>query len=178
MILEIGCGKNRYPNATIAIDIKRDSDCDLVADALFLPFKENIFEIVLSFEVLEHLYNPSKGLMEMRRVLKEEGQLVISVPNVTEWRRILSIYRHPTIINCPKTEHRQAWDAIAFHHIADLMGLEVVRVNWFDHNSRKNMKERFKILNPILSRVLPDSLYYYHMKVTCRKTKLNKQRGF
>jgi SAM-dependent methyltransferase len=170
LILEVGCGDNRSPIATVAIDVKRRSACDIVADAHFIPFKENIFDTVISLEVLEHLHAPSKGLMEIRRVLKKGGKLVISVPNITEWRRILSINRHPTIINRRETGHRQAWDAIAFHHLADLTGLRIVGVEWFDHVSRINRRERYKFLNPVLQRLLPSSLYYTHMKVTCIKT--------
>jgi len=167
LILNVGCGMSN--TGDVRLDIQKTRTTTIIGDAHILPFKDCVFRKILCMEVLEHLPNPTKGIMEMQRVLEKEGTLVISVPNVTEWRRILSIHRHPENINCPKTDHRQAWDAIAFHHLTDQTDLEIIRVNWFDRFSRSARKERYKFLNSMLKRLLPGSLYYTHMKVKCRK---------
>lgn len=44
-----------------------------------LPYKENSFDLVLCIEVLEHLRNPAKAFLELRRVTKK--YFVASVPN-------------------------------------------------------------------------------------------------
>ena len=44
-----------------------------------LPFPDNSFDIVISLDVLEHLYNPKNLLTEASRVSK--GSVIISVPN-------------------------------------------------------------------------------------------------
>jgi SAM-dependent methyltransferase len=169
LILNVGCGLLYVGD--VRLDVQRTLATTILGDAHSLPFRDGAFNRILCMEVLEHLESPSKGVMEMRRVLKEDGMLVVSVPNITEWRRILSINRHPTSIHCVKTTHRQAWDAIAFHHLADLSGLEVVRVDWFDHYPRKG---RYTFLNPIFRRLLPSSFYYTHMRVSCTKTRAKK----
>jgi len=169
LILNVGCGQSYVGD--VRLDVQRTRATTNVGDAHFLPFRDCVFDKILCMEVLEHLSSPSKGIMEMRRVLKGDGTLVISVPNVTEWRRILSIHRHPTTIHCPETKHRQAWDAVAFHHLTDLTGLEIAAVDWFDHASRVKRRERYKFLNPILRKLLPSSLYQTHMKVTCHRTR-------
>jgi ubiquinone/menaquinone biosynthesis C-methylase UbiE len=46
-----------------------------------IPFPAGVFDAVLSFEVLEHVENESNTLNEIHRVLKQDGELVISVPN-------------------------------------------------------------------------------------------------
>jgi ubiquinone/menaquinone biosynthesis C-methylase UbiE len=46
-----------------------------------LPFPDNFFDIVICLETLEHLMNPYFAMMEIRRVLKEKGRLICSVPN-------------------------------------------------------------------------------------------------
>jgi ubiquinone/menaquinone biosynthesis C-methylase UbiE len=56
------------------------------ADAIRLPFVDNIFDVVVSFETIEHMRQYRKFLAECRRVLKEDGLLVCSTPN----RRIFS----------------------------------------------------------------------------------------
>ena len=49
-----------------------------------LPFKDSSFDAVACLDVIEHLMNPRHLLKEIYRVLKKEGELVISTPNV-QW---------------------------------------------------------------------------------------------
>lgn len=44
-----------------------------------LPYKDNMFDVVLCTEVLEHLEDPKKALSELERVCKKYA--VLSVPN-------------------------------------------------------------------------------------------------
>jgi len=46
------------------------------------PFKDSEFDVVYCCEVLEHLDKPESTLKEMRRILKSEGEVIVSVPNV------------------------------------------------------------------------------------------------
>ncbi|RYY77130.1 MAG: class I SAM-dependent methyltransferase [Gammaproteobacteria bacterium] len=49
-------------------------------DATRLPFADNSFDKIICSEVLEHIENYSGVLLEIKRVLKPEGTLAISVP--------------------------------------------------------------------------------------------------
>lgn len=51
------------------------------ADCLDLPFTEDAFDCVVSFETLEHLADQDGLLREFRRVLKPEGFLLLSSPD-------------------------------------------------------------------------------------------------
>lgn len=53
----------------------------LVADVSALPFKDDQFDVVLSFEVVEHLGTVDLYLRELRRVLRPGGTCVVSTPN-------------------------------------------------------------------------------------------------
>jgi len=53
----------------------------LVAEATNLPFSDRVFDIVLSFDTLEHIRNKEKALSEMARVLKPKGKLLIYTLN-------------------------------------------------------------------------------------------------
>jgi len=46
-----------------------------------LPFDDESFNVVFSFQVLEHVQDPYKVLSESWRVLKKGGQLYINAPN-------------------------------------------------------------------------------------------------
>ena len=52
-----------------------------VADVTQLDFSENTFDLIVSFETLEHLEAQEQMLDEFRRVLKPNGKLVISSPD-------------------------------------------------------------------------------------------------
>jgi SAM-dependent methyltransferase len=60
----------RYPDAEF-----------VVADVAKLPFEDDSFDLVVSFETIEHVPNPEGVLAELRRVLRPDGLLVISTPN-------------------------------------------------------------------------------------------------
>ncbi len=45
-----------------------------------LPFRDSIFDFILCTEVLEHLKDGVVAIREIRRVLQEDGEILISVP--------------------------------------------------------------------------------------------------
>ena len=99
-IIEIGCGKGfilRYlvekGHNAIGIDIDpaaiKQCDNDLIiqeADVNYLPFKDNVFDIVLSFDVFEHIPETDCCLKEVRRILKPGGHYLLQTPN--KWTNI------------------------------------------------------------------------------------------
>jgi len=53
----------------------------MVGDAQNLEFAPNTFEAVFALEMLEHVFDPVKVLMEIKRVLKKGGYGVFLVPS-------------------------------------------------------------------------------------------------
>lgn len=49
--------------------------------AIYLDFADASFDVVVSFETIEHLLEQAQMLAEIRRVLRQDGVLVISSPN-------------------------------------------------------------------------------------------------
>ncbi len=62
--------KNDFDNFT-RIDLDQDP----------LPFEDGAFDAVNCSAVLEHLHYPLKLLRELKRVLKDDGRALISLPN-------------------------------------------------------------------------------------------------
>ena len=54
-------------------------------DVRQLPFEDGAFQLVVSFETIEHVQDPERVLDELRRVLADEGILVISTPNTRQY---------------------------------------------------------------------------------------------
>lgn len=50
-----------------------------------IPFNNSEFDMVNCGEVIEHMYNPDNLLREIHRVLKPDGYLLITTPNLASW---------------------------------------------------------------------------------------------
>jgi SAM-dependent methyltransferase len=57
-----------------------------VADAARLPFGDRSFDLIVSFETLEHLRDPGRFLDECARLLAPDGVLIASTPNRPVYR--------------------------------------------------------------------------------------------
>lgn len=53
----------------------------ILSDAQALPFADNSFDVIVSFETIEHLKELEKFLAECRRVLRKRGIFICSTPN-------------------------------------------------------------------------------------------------
>lgn len=52
----------------------------ICGDITNLSFLDNSYQVIIASELLEHLPNYNKALHEIHRVLKSEGELIVSVP--------------------------------------------------------------------------------------------------
>jgi SAM-dependent methyltransferase len=93
-ILDFGCGSKPYKsefknvNQYIGVDIENSAhehineDIDFFYDGKKLPFKSEEFDHVFTSEVLEHVPNIKESLSEIKRVLKPDGYILLSIPFV------------------------------------------------------------------------------------------------
>jgi 2-polyprenyl-3-methyl-5-hydroxy-6-metoxy-1,4-benzoquinol methylase len=56
-----------------------------------LPYNSGQFDLIIFGDVLEHLRNPELILKKLRPYLKDEGFIVVSLPNITYWSVRLKI---------------------------------------------------------------------------------------
>ena len=89
LALEIGPGKTKAIKNAIGLDIRKTEAVDVIADARFLPFKDEVFDYVYASHVLEHFsYHEVKDVVrEWGRVLKRGGVIEIRVP----WLRMICL---------------------------------------------------------------------------------------
>lgn len=95
-VFDVGCGFGP------TLEVIRIRDCDVIgtdlayyalararglgvplvqASAIDLPVRDEAFDVVTSFEMLEHVPNPLRALDELIRVLKRGGTLLATTPN-------------------------------------------------------------------------------------------------
>lgn len=77
--------------SALAVARERGLDVEQIGDAAELPLADASFDCVVCTEVLEHLFEPQVALAEIHRVLRPEGRLIITVPNVAHWRNRLDL---------------------------------------------------------------------------------------
>lgn len=93
-VLDYGCGRKPYKDlfenvsTYIGIDYENEGhpheneSIDVFFDGKKIPFENERFDVVFSTEVFEHVEDLDNTINEIRRVLKNEGTLLISVPFV------------------------------------------------------------------------------------------------
>ncbi|NVM30974.1 MAG: class I SAM-dependent methyltransferase [Candidatus Helarchaeota archaeon] len=139
-ILELGVGPGIYAkkflertNFVINVDIsyemlkiaknnlEKDNDDNnllnfVLADAQFLPFRNNIFDIINCIEVLRHLPQPYKIIwtifIEMHRVITKHGSILITIPNILFPLNLLWIFYYKIPLNFLRLFHKK----IGYHY--------------------------------------------------------------
>lgn len=121
-VLDIGCGngflleniRRQYPKTEcVGCDFslqlcKNAKEGDrqgnfVQGDAEVLPFASSVFDMIFITEVLEHLLEPEKALLEIKRILKPEGKLILTVPN-RDWFRYQKYLRKRKVFQ-PVDDH-------------------------------------------------------------------------
>ncbi len=94
-ILDMGCGEGVFIKELISqgfsnvsgIDLNYSSELVEKGSVLATPFPAKSFDIILLLDVIEHLafQEQEKALEEIRRILKDNGKLIISIPNLAHF---------------------------------------------------------------------------------------------
>lgn len=130
-----------------------------------LPFENGAFDAVVTIEGIEHLENPSFFLRECARVIKRDGHIFLTTPNVDSIRsRRYMMLKGFHRFFAPKDEaHKQYGhllpiDMVFFKGAAERAGLEVVdqAVNQIKFNTIGTWIDR--LLAPLLTRKLPPAM--------------------
>ena len=88
-----------------------------VGDAI--PCQENSFDTVLSLNTLEHIFDARTVIADMHRVLRPQGEIILSVPF------LFPIHGHPDDYFRPTPSwYKEALGAAGFHNI------EVTPLSW------------------------------------------------
>lgn len=84
-ILDLGCGYKPFQalfphDRYLGVDISLNSFADVIADNHDLPFKDNVFDVIIISEVLEHCDNEYQVIKELKRVAKNQGLVYLTLP--------------------------------------------------------------------------------------------------
>ncbi len=95
--LDLGCGTGEFTvdcadkGQVVAIDfqiqqlkkIQRHKNIHKICcDAHFLPLCNNSINVIIAISILEHVRNSAIAIIELQRILKNQGHLIIQIPNM------------------------------------------------------------------------------------------------
>jgi ubiquinone/menaquinone biosynthesis C-methylase UbiE len=158
-LLEIGCGAGRYTRAFLHYRPDLDvSGCDIshialdearaadrtgkihyqLGDALNLPYEDKSFDIVLLFDVFEHVTDVSKAASEVARLLKPGAVFHCFVPCEGNRRTIFALLRHSKLMPIHRWKrdhigHIQILTTRQVKHILSRVGLHVTNTTFSFH---------------------------------------------
>jgi SAM-dependent methyltransferase len=84
-LLDAGCGARRYRDmfeweSYVGLELDHRHNPDVVGDLRDMPFGSDVFDAILSNQVLEHVDDIHRAFREFHRVLKPGGYLCVTVP--------------------------------------------------------------------------------------------------
>lgn len=120
-LVDLACGDNTlgqsYPGKSSGIDFQDYGNVDLiVSDYSKLPLESNTVDTVSIIASLNYLSNPSDVLTESRRILKDDGQLLITMANpyvMKIWHTFREPWAHKPSLS--DTEIRELAYQTGFH---------------------------------------------------------------
>jgi ubiquinone/menaquinone biosynthesis C-methylase UbiE len=134
----------------------------IAGDLLHAPFKAEAFDQIILSEVIEHIVDPIALVMEMSRILKPGGRLIISTPYKEQ-------IHYSQCIHCnrltPRNAHLHSFDEAILISIFDQAGLTIPKYYIFGnkalHLLRTSIILKFfpfsvwKLIDRISSFILP-----------------------
>lgn len=127
-ILNVGCGPGRSSQYLSefgqVISVEYDKYCcefakektglDIInASITELPFEDKSFDLVCAFDVIEHVEDDQLAVSEMKRVVKDNGIIFITIP------AFMSLWSHHDVINHHFRRYKLPQIESLFNKVAD-----------------------------------------------------------
>lgn len=117
-----------------------------------LPFPDNYFDLVIFTEVIEHLtVHPKFCLDEIKRVLKKNGRIILSTPNVADFSNIYSLIRGRNITEIenyyrtkPYAGHRREYTIKEIKELLKQTGFRIIGSEFCEYSKLESIKATLK----------------------------------
>jgi len=176
-ILDVGCGegdtaaylKKRYESAQV-IGIEVNSHAAALArekldrliegsiESTELSLPRNHFDLILCLDVLEHLNDPWRALLRLKKSLSHQGLMLISLPNIQNWRVVMNLLRgrwEYVDSGIMDRTHLRFFTSKSAHKYQRQAGLRILQF-------QRSMGWEFKVLNIMTCGIL-SSFWAFHL---------------
>jgi 2-polyprenyl-3-methyl-5-hydroxy-6-metoxy-1,4-benzoquinol methylase len=138
IILEVGCGKGAFSRkiqtssytglefSKDAIEIASKASIKIINQSVEIHSNSHLesYDVVCSFQVLEHVSNPKSFIESCLKCLKKGGLLIISVPSDDSFIGSLK----NNVLNMPP-HHVTRWSDKALQYVADRFCLKLIDIH-------------------------------------------------
>lgn len=136
-VLEVGCGNGAFAsliknNYYIGIELNDSAikEClnkgirvEKISIEEYSKSHQESFDVVVSFQVLEHVQRPREFIESMINCLKPNGVLIISVPNEDSFLK----YTKNTVLNMPP-HHITRWSYFTMEFLPKLFDINLIQI--------------------------------------------------
>jgi len=172
-LLDVGSGTEEILNGfkNLGLDVwgidimphknKRVKVCDITKDKM--PFADNHFDVIFSKSLIEHLKPVEPPLLEMKRVVKKDGLVIVMVP---DWASGMKWYYNGY-------DHVSPMTRIGLRDLMKYMRFKEVRCECF-YQLPFVWNRKYLEFIPKLVRLLPDRFMYkdeYNHRILVRFSK-------
>lgn len=171
----------RPPGTDVATEVELEYHHVNVESAV-LPFDDATFDVVLFCEVLEHLLSdPVHALLEMKRVLRQRGVLVLSTPNVARLENVARLAAganmyDPYSGHGPYGRHNREYTRHEVTKLLQFVGFDVL--DSFTCDVHAHATDGFvdpRLLAPLVGHRLPDlGQYLFFKAVNARPARVGR----
>ena len=148
--------------------------CDIDSGEWENVFKKKTYDYVLFADVLEHLKDPLTALAVSADLLKDNGRVIISIPNICHNDIIIKLFYDRftyTDLGLLDSTHIHFWGLQDFAHFVEKAGLKITdtrTVKFPTHGTeqRMNCKVDDQLMNLLKTRLNGD---VYQWVFTCEK---------
>jgi SAM-dependent methyltransferase len=145
-MLDFGCGSKPYKSLFtvseyVGLDFHSDGhdhtteQIDVFYDGITIPFPNEIFDSVFSSEVFEHVFNLEQILLEINRVMKKGGLILITCPFAICEHEQPNDYARYTSFAIKHLMEKNGFEIIAFEKLGTSIDVIVqIRLTYFHNN--------------------------------------------
>lgn len=150
LILDVGCGngalgnelkkKNNYvvgiEKESSALELAKERlnevcNLDIIdVEKIFKVLSNKQFDVIIFADILEHLYEPLVVLQKYQSLLKPQGKIIISIPNVVVWdvrlKFLFGIFNYTDTGTCDRT-HIRFFTLSTTRKLIDEAGLKIIK---------------------------------------------------
>lgn len=145
-VLDFGCGQGAFSQRLVDLGMVVDA-CDINTNQLKATVNRKIeldlnkeippdkfpykYDIILAFEIIEHIHNPWKYLDDCLRLLKKGGLIVLTTPNISNFISRLRFLMRGSLLAFEKTDlkhgHITPLSFVQIENLCDHFKLEILK---------------------------------------------------